>query len=67
MWGALGPDADPKDSWFGFHKFKQGYGGRLAEYLSSFDLVENPVLYYAFNSVDKFTKLKVLLLKALGR
>ena len=67
MWGALGPDADPKDPWFGFHKFKQGYGGRLAEYLGSFDLVENPVLYYAFNSVDKFTKLKVLLLKALGR
>src|SRR3989344_1027390 len=29
MWGALGPDADPKDPWYGFHKFKQGYGGKL--------------------------------------
>lgn len=67
MWGALGPEADPKDSWYGFHKFKQGYGGKLIEYLGSFDLVENPLIYYAFNSVDKFTKLKVLLLKALGR
>lgn len=66
MWGALGPDADPKDPWFGFHRFKQGYGGKLVEYLGSFDLVENPLIYYAFNSVDKFTKLKVLLLKALG-
>lgn len=67
MWGALGPDADPKNSWFGFHKFKMGYGGKLVEYLGSFDIVENPALYYAFNSVDKFTKLKVLLLKTLGR
>ncbi len=67
MWGALGPDADPKDSWYGFHRFKQGYGGRLVEYLGSFDLVTNAPLYYAFNSVDKFTKLKVLMLKALKR
>lgn len=63
MWGALGPDADPKDSWYGFHKFKMGYGGRLVEYLGSFDIVENAALYYAFNSVDKFTRLKVFLLK----
>lgn len=67
MWGALGPDADPKDPWYGFHRFKQGYGGRLVEYLGSFDLVSDPFLYYAFNSIDKFTKLKVMLLKALGR
>lgn len=67
MWGALGPDADPKDPWYGFHKFKMGYGGRLVEYLGSFDLVCNSALYYAFNSVDKFTKVKVALLKALGR
>ena len=67
MWGALGPDADPKDSWYGFHKFKMGYGGQLQEYLGSFDLVENAPLYYAFNSVDKFTKVKVAVLRALGR
>lgn len=66
MWGALGPDADPKDSWYGFHKFKSGYGGRLVEYLGSFDLVSNMPIYYAFNLVDKFTKLKVTLLKLLG-
>lgn len=67
MWGALGPDADPKDSWYGFHRFKQGYGGRLVEYLGSFDLVGNPLIYYAFNCVDQFTTLKVTLLKLLGR
>ena len=67
MWGALGPDADPKDSWYGFHKFKMGYGGELQEYIGSFDLVAQAPLYYAFNSVDKFTKVKVAVLRALGR
>lgn len=67
MWGALGENADPKDSWFGFHRFKQGYGGKLVEYIGSFDLVSNPLLYYAFNSIDRFVKLKVILLKILGR
>ena len=26
MWGALGENADPEDPWFGFHRFKKGYG-----------------------------------------
>ena len=26
MWGALGPDANDRDPWYGFHKFKAGYG-----------------------------------------
>lgn len=53
MWGALGPDADSKDPWYGFHKFKQGYGGRLVEYVGSYDLVLNPTLYWAFHLIDK--------------
>ncbi|MBI3290088.1 peptidoglycan bridge formation glycyltransferase FemA/FemB family protein [Candidatus Microgenomates bacterium] len=53
MWGALGPNADPKDPWYGFHKFKQGYGGRLVEYVGSYDLVLNPVPYWMFHLIDK--------------
>lgn len=67
MWGALGPDADPKNPWYGFHRFKQGYGGELVEYLGTYDLVFNDPLYWAFTSVDKFTKLKVFLLKLLKK
>ncbi|MCL4366278.1 peptidoglycan bridge formation glycyltransferase FemA/FemB family protein [Patescibacteria group bacterium] len=63
MWGALGPDADPKDSWFGFHKFKQGYGGRLVEYVGTFDLILDSPLYYTFTFIDKLMPLKVFLLK----
>lgn len=66
LWGALGPDADPKNPWFGFHRFKQGYGARLVEYIGTFDLILNYPLYKSFTAVDKFTKLKVLLLKLLA-
>ncbi|MDP3732976.1 MAG: peptidoglycan bridge formation glycyltransferase FemA/FemB family protein, partial [Candidatus Daviesbacteria bacterium] len=67
MWGALGPNANPKDPWYGFHKFKQGYGGRLTEYIGSYDLVFNWPLYFAFTLIDKLTPLKLFLLKLLGK
>jgi lipid II:glycine glycyltransferase (peptidoglycan interpeptide bridge formation enzyme) len=52
MWGALGPNADPKDPWFGFHKFKQGYGPTLTEFAGSYDLVINPLLYRVYQGAD---------------
>lgn len=67
MWGALGPDANPEDPWFGFHKFKQGYGGELQEYLGTYDLVFNYPVYILFTFIDKLTPLKVFLLKLLKR
>lgn len=53
MWGALGPNPDSKDPWFGFHKFKQGYGGELTEFIGSYDLVIKPVIYELYKIVDK--------------
>ncbi len=67
MWGALGPDADSKDPWFGFHKFKMGYGGRLVEYIGTYDLVFNWPIYLLFTLVDKLSPLKFFLLKFLGK
>lgn len=67
MWGALGPNPDPKDPWFGFHRFKSGYGGELVEYLGTYDLIFDNVLYWMFTWVDKFTALKVFLLKLLSK
>ena len=66
MWGALGPEPDPKDPWYGFHRFKSGYGGKLVEYLGTYDLVINDPLYWAFTSIDKFSSLKFFLLKMIG-
>lgn len=67
MWGALGPDANSSDPWYGFHKFKQGYGGNLVEYLGTYDLVFNLPIYILFNLVDKMMPLKLLLLKLVGK
>lgn len=67
LWGALSPDADPKDPWFGFHRFKKGYGAELVEYSGTFDLVFNYPLYWIFTTIDKMTPLKVFLLKLIGK
>lgn len=68
MWGAANtPHPDRSDPFFGFHNFKEGYGGKLVEYLGSFDLIFNSPLYFAVTSIDKLTKLKVFLLKLSGR
>lgn len=53
LWGALGPNPDQNDAWYGFHRFKQGYGGRLVEYVGSYDLVLNPILYWGFHLINK--------------
>jgi len=53
MWGALGENPDPKDPWFGFHRFKQGYGPRPVEYLGSFDLIINSQMYFFYKIADK--------------
>jgi lipid II:glycine glycyltransferase (peptidoglycan interpeptide bridge formation enzyme) len=53
MWGSLGPRPNRNDDWFGFHRFKQGYGGDLVEFLGSYDLVLNPRMYAVYKIADK--------------
>jgi lipid II:glycine glycyltransferase (peptidoglycan interpeptide bridge formation enzyme) len=48
LWGALGPNPDPHDPWYGFHRFKEGYHPDLVEYVGSYDLVINPFLYQLY-------------------
>lgn len=63
MWGCLGPNAKETENGFGFHRFKQGYGGQLVEYVGTYDLVVNSTFYKLYNSVDKI-RWKLLRLKA---
>lgn len=63
LWGAAAPSASDSDSYKGFTKFKSGMGGRLVEYLDTYDLVFNHVVFWAFTFVDKMLPLKVFLLK----
>ncbi len=53
MWGALGPEPDTRDPWYGFHRFKAGYGARHVEYIGTYDLVLNPTLYKLLSTADQ--------------
>lgn len=62
MWGALGTTPDEKSPWYGFHRFKKGYGGELVEFLGSFDLVHNYPTYKVYSLAEnwrwKFLRIK---------
>jgi lipid II:glycine glycyltransferase (peptidoglycan interpeptide bridge formation enzyme) len=53
MWGSLGPDPNPNDPWFGFHRFKQGFGAELVEFIGTYDLVINSQLYPIYNLLNQ--------------
>ena len=53
FWGSLEPEPDPKNPWYGFHRFKEGYGGRLMEFVGTWDLVLNPVFYTIYSIGDR--------------
>jgi lipid II:glycine glycyltransferase (peptidoglycan interpeptide bridge formation enzyme) len=53
MWGALGGNPDKNDPWYGFHRFKEGYGPKHVEFVGSFDLIINPILYEIYKIMDK--------------
>lgn len=52
MWGALGSDPDKKHAWYGFHKFKEGYGARHVEYVGTYDYVVRPIVYWLFRAIN---------------
>ena len=51
MWGATDDESDP---WYGFTRFKLGYGGKLVTFPGAYDLVLNPLLYRPFIMADHF-------------
>jgi len=53
MWGALSPQATQKDPWYGFHRFKAGYGPLHVEYIGTYDLILNNTLYNSLHVADK--------------
>jgi len=66
MWGSLGPEPNPKNPWYGFHRFKEGYGGTLMEFAGTYDLVLNPILYTLFRKVDNLRWKILRLIKKIG-
>ena len=62
LWGSMGPEPDKNDPWYGFHRFKQGYGGELTEFVGTYDLVVNKTLYGIYMLADRlrWSALKLL-------
>lgn len=54
MWGSLGPNPDKDDPWYGFHRFKAGYGAPLMEFIGSYDYVADPQKYQVYQFLDKW-------------
>ncbi len=52
LWGAMGPNPNQHDPWYGFHRFKQGFGPSLIEFAGSFDLVLKPFHYRLYSLAD---------------
>jgi lipid II:glycine glycyltransferase (peptidoglycan interpeptide bridge formation enzyme) len=52
MWGSLGPDPDKNHAWYGFHRFKKGYGGELIEFIGTFDYPLDYPKYQLFTILD---------------
>lgn len=54
MWGAANvPEPKTNDPYYGFHRFKQGFGATLTEFAGSYDLVINPLNYRLLTIADK--------------
>lgn len=53
LWGAIGPNPDPNDPWYGFHRFKEGVKPDLVQYVGSYDFVIHPWLYPLYVIADK--------------
>lgn len=63
LWGCLGPQAKESEIGYGFHRFKQGYGTELVEFIGTWDFVINFPLYNLYNLIDKW-RWKLLRFKA---
>jgi len=63
LWGSLGPDPNKNHPWFGFHRFKKGYGGTLMEFVGTYDLIVDP-LWYKIYQIGDSLRWKLLRLKA---
>ncbi len=66
MWGSMGPTPDIKDPWYGFHKFKQGYGGKLVEFLGTYDLIVDRWWYKTYLFTDKLRWVVLRIIKRMS-
>lgn len=54
MWGSLGLAPIPSHPWYGFHRFKEGFGGAHVQLLGAYDLIIHPFGYFLYTFLDIF-------------
>lgn len=54
LWGTPGANPTPLDPYYGFHRFKLGYGPELVEFVGSYDLMLQPFAYRLYAIADRF-------------
>jgi len=64
LWGAADESAPESDPWYGFTRFKEGFGPQRVSFIGAYDLIINPTLYKLFNITDK---IRWFILKATRR
>jgi lipid II:glycine glycyltransferase (peptidoglycan interpeptide bridge formation enzyme) len=52
LWGSLGKNPDKNDPWYGFHRFKEGFGGKHIEYVGAYDLIVSKGWYRLYCFAD---------------
>lgn len=62
LWGDIEPNPPPGHPYYGFHRFKEGFSPKLVEFIGTYDLVINPLLYQIYKLSD-FLRWKILRLK----
>lgn len=72
MWGALASDASEDHPYYGFHRFKRGYGGELLKYIGTYDILippsfPNNLIHIGHSFIDEHPNLKFPLLKMFGK
>src|SRR3989338_2464906 len=66
MWGSPGPSPRPSAPWAGFHRFKEGYGAKLVEFVGTYDLVINPLLYWPYRAGEEVRWVLLRLLRKIS-
>ncbi len=64
MWGSLPPNYDTGHPWAGFTRFKEGYNTKFVEFVGSFDLVINPLMYKLYNLTYRLRELYLVVFQS---
>lgn len=67
MWNSLSPEHKGNQTWEGFTRFKEGYGGEHMHMAGGYDFIINPIAFKMFNIINKLRNFYLLIRSSLPR